>query len=53
MEDIKPQLYYEESREEMLQYVPQHAKYILEIGCGQGKFGSALKKRNQARSMGY
>jgi 2-polyprenyl-3-methyl-5-hydroxy-6-metoxy-1,4-benzoquinol methylase len=52
MEDIKPELYYEEIREEMLQYVPQHAKYILEIGCGQGKFGSALKKRNQAEVWG-
>lgn len=40
----KPAAYYYSDRSEMLQYVPEHAQRILEIGCGAGEFGESLKK---------
>lgn len=45
----KPDHYYRLPRREMLQYVPSDARRILEIGCGDGLFGHALK-RNRASS---
>ena len=36
--------YYDE-RAEMLSYVPSDAKRVLDVGCGTGLFGSALRKR--------
>jgi len=41
-----PAAYFESSREEMLQYVPQHARTTLEFGCG---FGGALAFAKQDR----
>ena len=40
----KPQGYYEQSRREMIEYVPPSSRSILEIGCGTGGFGAALKE---------
>jgi 2-polyprenyl-3-methyl-5-hydroxy-6-metoxy-1,4-benzoquinol methylase len=40
--------YFVLSRPEMLGFVPQEAKKVLEIGCGEGNFGRSVKVRNQA-----
>jgi len=37
--------YYNGIRSEMLGYVPDHARRILEVGCGEGNFGAVLKRR--------
>jgi 2-polyprenyl-3-methyl-5-hydroxy-6-metoxy-1,4-benzoquinol methylase len=40
----KPSEYYSGIRTEMLKYIPSKATKILEVGCGEGNFGAALKK---------
>lgn len=40
----KPQHYYKGPRREMLAFVPPHVRHVLEIGCGEGSFGSELKR---------
>lgn len=40
----KPATYYENARPEMVAYVPAEARTILEIGCGEGRFGERLKQ---------
>ncbi len=42
----KPSEYYSGIRTEMLKYIPLQATKILEVGCGEGNFGAALKKKN-------
>jgi SAM-dependent methyltransferase len=42
----KPSEYYSGIRTEMLKYIPSTASKILEVGCGEGNFGAALKKNN-------
>lgn len=44
--------YFENFRREMLAFVPLSAKNILEIGCGNGAFGSIVKQRQQTRYIG-
>ena len=39
----KPQGYYENSRVEMLRYVPQNCIRTVEFGCGTGDFSLSLK----------
>lgn len=39
MEDLS---YYSETRHEMLRYLPDCAKSVLDVGCGVGIFGKAL-----------
>ncbi|MBT1074660.1 class I SAM-dependent methyltransferase [Geobacter grbiciae] len=39
----KPDNYYSGSRLEMVPYVPVDAMRILDVGCGAGEFGNALK----------
>lgn len=41
--DIKPGSYYGNKRAEMLDFLPPDANKVLEIGCGEGAFGSAMK----------
>lgn len=36
--------YYQTERKEMLCYVPEQAKKILEVGCGEGRFSGQLMK---------
>lgn len=45
----KPLHYFNAPRQEMLPFVPNNALRILEIGCGEGRFSSELK-RSRARS---
>ena len=48
----KPQGYYDNVREEMLKYLPETAKKILDIGCGNGAFASIVKQKNDAEVWG-
>ena len=48
----KPQGYYDNVREEMLIYLPESAKKILDIGCGNGAFASVVKQKNNAEVWG-
>ncbi|MFC1795952.1 class I SAM-dependent methyltransferase [Pseudomonadota bacterium] len=36
--------YYSQSRPEMLKFVPQSVKRILDVGCGSGRFGLAIRE---------
>lgn len=42
---IKPNDYYQIDRKEMLRFIPQNVKRVLEIGCGDGNFSSQLKQK--------
>ncbi len=37
--------YYAHERREMLAYVPSDVKRVLDVGCGAGMFGAAIKRR--------
>ena len=39
----KPASYYENIRNDVITLVPKESKFILEVGCGAGKTGAALK----------
>jgi SAM-dependent methyltransferase len=36
--------YYAQSRPEMLRFIPKDTRRLLDIGCGEGRFGEAVKK---------
>jgi 2-polyprenyl-3-methyl-5-hydroxy-6-metoxy-1,4-benzoquinol methylase len=44
--------YYNQRRPEMLRFVPVTAKTLLEIGCGEGWFGSQIKQRQTCAVWG-
>jgi len=44
--------YFQFARPELLALVPPSARDILDVGCGAGMLGRALKKRQQARVVG-
>lgn len=44
--------YFQNTREEMLAFVPKEAARILEAGCGEGRFGNSLIRRQQAEVWG-
>ncbi|MCV7098955.1 class I SAM-dependent methyltransferase [Mycobacterium palustre] len=44
--------YYCHTRPEMLPFVPATAQSVLEIGCAQGAFGAAVKRRTGAEVWG-
>lgn len=48
----KFQEYYQSGRGEMLDLVPLSAQRILELGCGSGAFGRALKARGAEEVVG-
>lgn len=42
---LKPKQYFGELRNEIIGYIPENTKKILDVGCSAGDFGSNLKKR--------
>lgn len=48
----KPSGYYDNVRKEMLKFLPETAKKIMDVGCGNGAFASLVKQRNNAEVWG-
>ena len=48
----KDPLYFEFSRPEVLALIPESARRILDIGCGAGRLGAALKQRQSMEVIG-
>jgi 2-polyprenyl-3-methyl-5-hydroxy-6-metoxy-1,4-benzoquinol methylase len=48
----KPEGYYTQTRAEMLPFIPKDAKRILDVGCGEGRFGQQLKGKLNAEVWG-
>ncbi|MFA6570381.1 MAG: class I SAM-dependent methyltransferase [Bacteroidota bacterium] len=44
--------YFQNSREDMLSYVPQDCKVLLDVGCGDGSFGKLVKSEMGAEVWG-
>lgn len=44
--------YFSNLRPEMIIFIPRDAKTILDVGCGYGFFGEAVKERNSAEVWG-
>ncbi len=52
MNNTKPSGYYSTERKEMLRFIPNDARFVLEVGCGGGIFGSAVKRVSGAEVWG-
>lgn len=48
----KDSLYFEFSRPEVIALIPERARRVLDIGCGAGRLGEALKQRQPAAVSG-
>ena len=44
--------YYQFARPELLALVPESAERVLDVGCGAGRLGEAIKKRQPAKVTG-
>ena len=44
--------YYAEPREDILQYIPENAEEVLEVGCGRGVTGKMMEERLGCRVTG-
>ncbi|TKJ42304.1 hypothetical protein CEE37_01090 [candidate division LCP-89 bacterium B3_LCP] len=44
--------YFSNIRPEIIEFVPQDVKKVLEVGCGYGFFGAMIKQRNGAEVWG-
>jgi 2-polyprenyl-3-methyl-5-hydroxy-6-metoxy-1,4-benzoquinol methylase len=42
--ETKPADYFQCGRPEMLQFVPEDCRRVLDVGCGEGNFGETLKR---------
>ncbi len=51
-QEAKPIGYYTWGRREMLDFIPTSAKKILDVGCGEGIFGSVIKTERDAEVWG-
>lgn len=45
MQSNKELKYYESEREDLIKFIPDNAKRILDVGCGTGALGAAIKKK--------
>ena len=50
--ESKPEGYYDNIRHEMIKYLPQNPKRIIDIGCGNGAFAEVLKEQTGAEVWG-
>ena len=48
----KPKGYYDNIRTEMLAFLPNDAKIVLDVGCGNGAFAEIIKGKNDAEVWG-
>jgi len=48
----KPEGYFTRTRVEMLDYIPCDAQRILDVGCGEGAYGSLIKQSRKAEVWG-
>lgn len=48
----KASAYFGNARPDMIEFVPEGARRLLEIGCGAGDFGAALKKLRTVEIVG-
>ena len=44
--------YFEHARSELLEFIPRSARRVLDVGCGSGMLGAALKSRQNAYVVG-
>lgn len=47
----KSQQYYEAPRREIVPFIPNNARRILEVGCGDGCFGAELKRARTSQGI--
>ncbi len=52
MESVKDEGYYNYERREMIEFIPVQARTVLDVGCGAGAFGMALKESRKAEVWG-
>jgi len=50
--DNKPGGYFNNTREEMLSFLPENVKKVIDVGCGDGAFAEIIKKRCNAEVWG-
>jgi 2-polyprenyl-3-methyl-5-hydroxy-6-metoxy-1,4-benzoquinol methylase len=48
----KNHLYFANARDDMLAFIPAGVRRILEIGCGTGEFGAAIKRQSDVEIVG-
>jgi 2-polyprenyl-3-methyl-5-hydroxy-6-metoxy-1,4-benzoquinol methylase len=48
----RPRDYFRNPRSEMIGFIPENAKKILDVGCGEGFFGYKLKREINAKIWG-
>jgi len=48
----RPRDYFRDPRYEMIGFVPENAKKILDVGCGEGFFGYQLKREINVKIWG-
>ena len=50
--ESKPADYFAQARSEMLRFIPADCKRVLDVGCGGGSFGEALKQSRDLEVWG-
>ncbi|MFD2561596.1 class I SAM-dependent methyltransferase [Aquimarina rubra] len=50
--DNKPDNYFNNARHEMLDFLPENTKTLLDVGCGEGAFASFIKEKYQTETWG-
>ena len=48
----KPDTYYTNVRQEMIDFMPKTAKTVLDVGCGEGAFASYIKNKFEIEAWG-